>query len=29
MKKYAAIKDHGVRISGGEKVDKITNKVLK
>ncbi|PKB92940.1 hypothetical protein RhiirA5_442856 [Rhizophagus irregularis] len=27
MKKYAATKDHGVRISGKEKVDKITQEI--
>src|SRR4051812_18502451 len=29
MKKYAAAKGHGVRIGGGEKVNKTTNEVMK
>jgi len=29
IKRYAIVKDHRVRISGSEKVDKITNEVLK
>ena len=29
MKRYAAVKGHGVRIGGGGKVDKTTNEVLK
>jgi len=29
MKRYAASKGHGIRIGGGSKVNKVTNKVIK
>jgi len=29
MKRYAAVKGHGIRIGGDRKIDKITNEVLK